>query len=104
MFCAYICALHPLRVCMCKCSLVRRADYNRKSYFDASKYEEMCAPHLEEFCYVTDGTYCKDEVRFHLEIHFQFSLFTTTYINIFFPALTAAGFADGICCAELLEV
>ncbi|XWS21666.1 hypothetical protein CRYUN_Cryun30bG0074100 [Craigia yunnanensis] len=62
MFCACIYALHPPHVCMCKCSLVRRADYNRKSYFGASKYEEIRAPHVEEFCYVTDGTYCKDEI------------------------------------------
>ncbi|XP_022772336.1 cyclin-A1-4-like isoform X2 [Durio zibethinus] len=28
----------------------------------ASKYEEICAPQVEEFCYVTDNTYCKDEI------------------------------------------
>ncbi|XP_078174485.1 cyclin-A1-4-like [Carex rostrata] len=28
----------------------------------ASKYEEICAPQVEEFCYITDNTYSKDEV------------------------------------------
>ncbi|KAK9743487.1 hypothetical protein RND81_03G242800 [Saponaria officinalis] len=28
----------------------------------AAKYEEICAPQVEEFCYITDNTYFKDEV------------------------------------------
>ncbi|KAL6623196.1 hypothetical protein ACP70R_033075 [Stipagrostis hirtigluma subsp. patula] len=28
----------------------------------AAKYEEICAPHVEEFCYITDNTYFRDEV------------------------------------------
>ncbi|KAL8521954.1 hypothetical protein ACS0TY_012199 [Phlomoides rotata] len=28
----------------------------------ASKYEEICAPRVEEFCFITDNTYTKDEV------------------------------------------
>ncbi|KAH7296597.1 hypothetical protein KP509_26G030100 [Ceratopteris richardii] len=28
----------------------------------ASKYEEICAPHVEEFCYITDNTYNREEV------------------------------------------
>ncbi|KAJ8762900.1 hypothetical protein K2173_023029 [Erythroxylum novogranatense] len=28
----------------------------------ASKYEEICAPQVEEFCYITDNTYFRDEV------------------------------------------
>ncbi|XVF39281.1 hypothetical protein PTKIN_Ptkin01aG0022100 [Pterospermum kingtungense] len=28
----------------------------------ASKYEEICAPQVEEFCYVTDNTYGRDEI------------------------------------------
>lgn len=28
----------------------------------ASKYEEICAPPVEEFCYITDNTYKKEEV------------------------------------------
>jgi uncharacterized membrane protein YbhN (UPF0104 family) len=27
-----------------------------------SKYEEICAPQVEEFCYITDNTYSRDEV------------------------------------------
>ncbi|XP_020589936.1 cyclin-A1-4 [Phalaenopsis equestris] len=30
--------------------------------FIAAKYEEICAPQVEEFCYITDNTYFKDEV------------------------------------------
>ena len=26
------------------------------------KYEEICAPQVEEFCYITDNTYFRDEV------------------------------------------
>ncbi|RDX90302.1 putative cyclin-A3-1, partial [Mucuna pruriens] len=28
----------------------------------ASKYEEISPPHVEEFCFITDNTYCKAEV------------------------------------------
>ncbi|TKY56116.1 Cyclin-A1-1 protein [Spatholobus suberectus] len=28
----------------------------------ASKYEEICAPQVEEYCYITDNTYLKEEV------------------------------------------
>ena len=28
----------------------------------ARKYEEICAPQVEEFCYITDNTYFKEEV------------------------------------------
>lgn len=26
------------------------------------KYEEICAPQVEEFCYITDNTYGREEV------------------------------------------
>lgn len=26
------------------------------------KYEEICAPRVEEFCFITDNTYTKEEV------------------------------------------
>lgn len=26
------------------------------------KYEEICAPRVEEFCFITDNTYAKEEV------------------------------------------
>ncbi|KAL8141231.1 hypothetical protein V2J09_007252 [Rumex salicifolius] len=32
----------------------------------AAKYEEICAPQVEEYCYITDNTYLKDEVL-HME-------------------------------------
>ncbi|CAM6037834.1 unnamed protein product [Sphagnum compactum] len=28
----------------------------------AAKYEEICSPQVEEFCYITDNTYCREEV------------------------------------------
>ncbi|KAJ0090926.1 hypothetical protein Patl1_12827 [Pistacia atlantica] len=31
----------------------------------ASKYEEICAPRVEEFCFITDNTYTKGEVCFY---------------------------------------
>jgi cyclin A len=30
----------------------------------AAKYKEICAPQVEEFCYITDNTYFRDEVCF----------------------------------------
>ncbi|XP_010497255.1 PREDICTED: cyclin-A2-3 isoform X2 [Camelina sativa] len=47
----------------------------------ASKYEEICAPRIEEFCFITDNTYTRDQV---LEMenqvlkHFSFQIFTPT--------------------------
>lgn len=47
----------------------------------ASKYEEICAPPVEEFCYITDNTYKKEEVL-EMEIsvlnHLQYDLTTPT--------------------------
>ncbi|KAF5466670.1 hypothetical protein F2P56_016577 [Juglans regia] len=47
----------------------------------ASKYEEICAPHVEEFCLITDNTYTREEVL-ELEIqvlkYFGFQLFAPT--------------------------
>ncbi|CAN7130792.1 unnamed protein product [Brassica rapa subsp. narinosa] len=47
----------------------------------ASKYEEIYAPRIEEFCFITDNTYTRDEV---LEMesqvlkHFSFQIYTPT--------------------------
>lgn len=30
----------------------------------AAKYEEIYAPNIEEFCYITDNTYSRGDVRF----------------------------------------
>ncbi|KAL5574638.1 hypothetical protein UlMin_016337 [Ulmus minor] len=47
----------------------------------SSKYEEICAPRVEEFCFITDNTYTKEEVL-GMEIqvlkHFDFQLFAPT--------------------------
>ncbi|KAF8063894.1 hypothetical protein N665_1178s0008 [Sinapis alba] len=49
--------------------------------FIASKYEEIFAPRIEEFCFITDNTYKKDQV---LEMesqvlkHFSFQIYTPT--------------------------
>lgn len=37
-------------------------DVNKKHDKIGSKYEEICAPQVEEFCYITDNTYFKEEV------------------------------------------
>jgi len=31
--------------------------------YDGRKYEEICAPRVEEFCFITDNTYTREEVR-----------------------------------------
>lgn len=48
----------------------------------ASKYEEICAPQVEEFCYITDNTYNRDEVlemerRVLNHLHFELTGPTT---------------------------
>ncbi|XP_042379790.1 cyclin-A2-1-like isoform X1 [Zingiber officinale] len=61
----------------------------------ASKYEEICAPRMEEFCFITDNTYTKEEV---LEMEsqvlnylgFKLSLPTTkTFLRRFLRAANA---------------
>ncbi|XP_010532139.1 PREDICTED: cyclin-A2-4-like isoform X2 [Tarenaya hassleriana] len=47
----------------------------------ASKYEEICAPHIEEFCFITDNTYTRDQVlEMESEVlkYFGFQIFTPT--------------------------
>ncbi|OAY54315.1 cyclin-A2-2 [Manihot esculenta] len=58
----------------------------------ASKYEEICAPRVEEFCFITDNTYRRKEVLI-LEsqvlnfLHFQISVPTTkTFLRRFIQA------------------
>ncbi|KAL2584078.1 hypothetical protein AAZV13_14G109500 [Glycine max] len=58
----------------------------------ASKYEEICAPRVEEFCFITDNTYTKAEVL-KMEsgvlnlLHFQLSVPTTkTFLRRFILA------------------
>ncbi|XP_027331498.1 cyclin-A2-2-like [Abrus precatorius] len=58
----------------------------------ASKYEEICAPRVEEFCFITDNTYTKAEVlKMESEVlnllHFQLSVPTTkTFLRRFIQA------------------
>lgn len=62
----------------------------------ASKYEEMCAPHVEEFCFITDNTYSKGEVikmESHVlnDLHFQMSVPTTKiFLRRFIQAAQAS--------------
>ncbi|CAH1422573.1 unnamed protein product [Lactuca virosa] len=62
----------------------------------ASKYEEMCAPSVEEFCFITDNTYTKSEVvnmegQVLNELNFQFSAPTTkTFLRRFLRAAQAS--------------
>ena len=43
---------------------VRLHDYNTASnLLTCRKYEEIYAPQVEEFCYITDNTYNRAEVR-----------------------------------------
>jgi hypothetical protein len=37
----------------------------KKILYIFRKYEEICAPQVEEFCYITDNTYFKEEVWFY---------------------------------------
>lgn len=37
----------------------------KKVLYIFRKYEEICAPQVEEFCYITDNTYFKEEVWFY---------------------------------------
>lgn len=51
----------------------------------ATKYEEICAPRAEEFCYVTDNTYSRDEV---LQMEFD----VLNYLKFEMAAVTARCF------------
>ncbi|XVF26689.1 hypothetical protein REPUB_Repub14bG0039700 [Reevesia pubescens] len=47
----------------------------------ASKYEEICAPRVEEFCFITDNTYTREEVlKMESQVlkYFGFQLFAPT--------------------------
>ncbi|XP_031259973.1 cyclin-A2-4 [Pistacia vera] len=47
----------------------------------SSKYEEICAPRVEEFCFITDNTYTREEVlKMEIRVlkHFGFQLFAPT--------------------------
>ncbi|KAK8597938.1 hypothetical protein V6N13_095332 [Hibiscus sabdariffa] len=60
----------------------------------ASKYEEICAPRVEEFCFITDNTYTRGEVPC-IELEFlanylaELSLVEYSFLK-FLPSLVAA--------------
>ncbi|KAH0448242.1 hypothetical protein IEQ34_022042 [Dendrobium chrysotoxum] len=59
----------------------------------ASKYEEICAPRVEEFCYITDNTYSKaDVLKMEIEVlsHLDFRLSVPTIKTFLRRFLTAA--------------
>lgn len=62
----------------------------------ASKYEEICAPRVEEFCFITDNTYKRGEVlklesRVLNFLYFQLSVPTTkTFLRRFIQAAQAS--------------
>nr|XP_043617613.1 cyclin-A2-1 [Erigeron canadensis] len=62
----------------------------------ASKYEELCAPALEEFCFITDNTYTKSEVvtmesEVLNNLNFQLAAPTTlTFLRRFIRAANAS--------------
>ncbi|KAL5144970.1 Cyclin-A2-2 [Glycine soja] len=70
----------------------------------ASKYEEICAPRVEEFCFITDNTYSKEEVlKMEREVldlvHFQLSVPTIkTFLRRFIQAAQSSYKAP---CVEL---
>ncbi|KAJ0267319.1 Cyclin [Hirschfeldia incana] len=65
--------------------------------FIASKYEEIFAPRIEEFCFITDSTYTKDQV---LEMesqvlkHFSFQIYAPTSKTFLRRFLRAAHASD----------
>lgn len=62
----------------------------------ASKYEEICAPQVEEFCYITDNTYRREEVlemerSILRELKFELTTPTTkTFLRRFIRAAQAS--------------
>ncbi|XWS16396.1 hypothetical protein CRYUN_Cryun34aG0083600 [Craigia yunnanensis] len=57
----------------------------------ASKYEEMCTPRVEEFCFITDNTYTREEVlKMESQVlkYFGFQIFAPTaktFLRYFSP-------------------
>lgn len=62
----------------------------------AAKYEEIYAPNVEEFCYITDNTYARDEVlkmeqRILDTLNYELTVPTTkTFLRRFWRAASAA--------------
>ncbi|KAJ0253465.1 Cyclin-A2-3 [Hirschfeldia incana] len=64
----------------------------------ASKYEEICAPRVEEFCLMTDNTYTRDQVlemENQVLAHFSFQIYTPTpktFLRRFLRAAQASSY------------
>lgn len=54
-------------------------------YFRNRKYEEIKPPEVEDFCYITDNTYSKEEVILVL-----MSVFLLSYASAWFVSLALA--------------
>lgn len=66
-----------------------------------SKYEEICAPQVEEFCYITDNTYFKEEVCL-LSFHWLKCKATSEKTEQLKALLAGSG--NGVFCPELLKI
>ena len=56
-------------------------------WYSYSKFEEICAPQVEEFCYITDNTYSRDEVC-EFELYLWFIIFSScTCLSFFLPVV-----------------
>ncbi|GAB2261695.1 hypothetical protein Droror1_Dr00002692 [Drosera rotundifolia] len=68
----------------------------------ASKYEEICAPRVEELCFITDNTYTKDEIlkmenQVLTFLRYQLSVPTTkTFLRRFVKAAQATSKAPSL--------
>ncbi|XP_048331513.1 cyclin-A2-4 isoform X1 [Ziziphus jujuba] len=70
----------------------------------SSKYEEICAPRVEEFCFITDNTYTREEVlQMEIQVlkHFSFQLFAPTAKTFLRRFLRAAQASYKTPCLEL---
>ncbi|GAV60974.1 Cyclin_N domain-containing protein/Cyclin_C domain-containing protein [Cephalotus follicularis] len=70
----------------------------------ASKYEEICAPRVEEFCFITDNTYTREEVlKMESQVlkYFGFQLFAPTAKTFLRRFLRAAQASYKSRCLEL---
>ncbi|XP_048591724.1 cyclin-A2-4-like [Brassica napus] len=65
--------------------------------FIASKYEEKFVPRIEEFCFITDNTFIKDQVlemERQVLMHFSFQIYTPTSKTFLRRFLRAAHASD----------
>lgn len=71
---------------------------------DNRKYEEITPPHVEDFCYITDNTYTREEVNVHL---FWFNLYCSYYdffFHLIFFSIGVKGAEDGVWYFRILKI